>query len=78
MTDPVRRPETPKNRPPSRRVRMRAADLRPLQIWVPHTNDPEFIEELRRQAQALADHDPAGDEIMAEIEAGYEWPEWKD
>jgi len=57
---------------------MRAADLRPLQIWVPNTNDPEFVQELRRQAQALADHDPAGDEIMAEIEAGYEWPEWKD
>ena len=78
MTDPVRRTETPKNRAPSRRARMRAAGLKPLLVWVPDTKDPEFAEKLRQQAKALADHDPGGDEIMAEIEAGYEWPEWKE
>jgi hypothetical protein len=57
---------------------MRAAGLKPLLVWVPDTKDPEFAEKLRHQAKALADHDPGGDEIMAEIEAGYEWPEWKE
>jgi len=54
---------------------MRAQGLRPVQIWVPDTRSPDFAEKCRRQAQALAESDPAGDEVMAWIESVYEWPE---
>jgi hypothetical protein len=58
------------------RKRMRAQGLRPVQIWMQDTKSPEFIAKLKREAEILAVSDPAGDEIMAEIEAGYEWPEY--
>jgi AmiR/NasT family two-component response regulator len=58
------------------RERMRAQGLRPVQIWMQDTKSPEFIAKLKREAEILAVSDPAGDEIMAEIEAGYEWPEY--
>ena len=66
--------------PPSRRMagyreRMRAAGLRPVQIWVPDTRSPDFAETCRRQARAVAAGDPAGDEIMRFVAAVYEWPE---
>ncbi len=47
-----------------------------MQIWMQDTKSPEFIAKLKREAEILAVSDPAGDEIMAEIEAGYEWPEY--
>lgn len=59
----------------SYRQRMRAAGLRPVQIWVPDTRSPEYIEKVRQQCLAVAAHDPAGDEIMDWIEKVYEWPE---
>lgn len=37
-----------------RRDALRAAGLRPLQIWVPDTRRPGFREECRRQATAAA------------------------
>tara|TARA_R110002020_G_scaffold177219_4_gene369991 strand:+ start:217 stop:396 length:180 start_codon:yes stop_codon:yes gene_type:complete len=33
---------------------MRAAGLRPVQIWVPDTRRPDFAEECRRQARLVA------------------------
>ena len=57
------------------RQRMRAAGLRPVQIWVPDTRSPRFAEKCRRQARAVAAHDPAGDEIMRFVASVYEWPE---
>ncbi|MBV9289427.1 MAG: antitoxin MazE family protein [Hyphomicrobiales bacterium] len=59
----------------SYRQRMKAAGLRPVQIWVPDVNAPGFAEACRRQAQAVAAHDPAGDEIMRFVASVYEWPE---
>ncbi len=47
-----------------------------MQIWMHDTKSPAFIAKLTREAEILAVSDPAGDEIMAEIEAGYEWPEY--
>jgi hypothetical protein len=32
---------------------MRAAGLRPVQIWVPDTTRPDFAERLRRQIELL-------------------------
>jgi hypothetical protein len=57
------------------RQRMRAAGLRPVQIWVPDTRSPDFVEACRRQARAVAASDPAGDEIMRFVASVYEWPE---
>jgi len=54
---------------------MRAAGLRPVQIWVPDTRAPGFIEICHAQDRAVAAHDPGGDEIMGWIEEVYEWPE---
>ena len=54
---------------------MRAAGLRPLQIWVPDTRATGFAEKCHRQARAVAAGDPAGDEIMRFVASVYEWPE---
>jgi len=40
-----------------RRAAMRAAGLRPIQIWVPDTRRPGFAEECRRQALVVAQAD---------------------
>jgi len=37
-----------------RRDKLRAAGLRPVQIWVPDTRAPGFAEECRRQCRILA------------------------
>jgi hypothetical protein len=38
-----------------RRAKLRAAGLRPVQIWVPDTRRPDFISECRRQSRILRD-----------------------
>jgi hypothetical protein len=77
---PRKKAASPNRRMADYRARMRARGLRPVQIWAPDTRDPAFIARIRREVKALAAHDPAGDEVMREIEAGYEWPvyEWKE
>jgi hypothetical protein len=55
--------------PTSQRVRkrrdaMRAAGLRPIQIWVPDTRRPGFAAECRRQSGLVAAAD-AGDPQLA-------------
>jgi hypothetical protein len=57
------------------RQKMRAAGLRPVQLWVPDTRSPEFIEKCRLQSEAVAASDPAGDELMEWVESMYEWPD---
>jgi hypothetical protein len=37
-----------------RRDKMRAAGLRPVQLWVPDTRSPGFGPECRRQCEAIA------------------------
>jgi hypothetical protein len=54
------------------RSRLRAAGLRPVQIWVPDVRAPGFAEEMRRQSRLLAD-DPAEKEILAWIEQAADW-----
>ena len=76
-------PKTPASRSPipapqrmaTYRQRMRAAGLRPIQIWVPDSRDPAFAEKCRQQALAIAASDPAGDELMDFVDQVYEWPE---
>jgi hypothetical protein len=58
-----------------RRDALRAAGLRPVQIWVPDTRRPGFAEECRRQALIVAAADVADqdlevlvDQVLADIE----------
>ena len=59
----------------SYRQRMRAAGLRPVQIWVPDSDAPGFAAKCRRQARAIAAGDPAGDELMRFVAEVSEGPE---
>jgi hypothetical protein len=68
-------PAPPQKRMASYRQRMRAAGLRPVQIWVPDNRAPDFAEKCRAQARAIAAGDPAGDEIMHFVAGVFEWPE---
>jgi Antitoxin MazE-like len=47
--------------------KLRAAGLRPVQIWIPDTSAPGFATEAARQAKLLADWEasPAGHAEMA-------------
>jgi len=72
-------PRQTKTPPPKRmanyRQRMRAAGLRPVQIWVPDSRSPDFAKKCHRQARAVAANDPAGDELMRFVASVYQWPE---
>ena len=47
------------------RAGLRAAGLRPLQIWVPDTRRPGFAEECRRQSRLAAIADAADADLQA-------------
>jgi hypothetical protein len=57
------------------RQRMRAAGLRPVQIWVPDTRSPGFAAKCRQQARAIAAGDPAGDDIVRLVKRVQDWPD---
>jgi len=50
------------------RKRLRQQGLRPIQIWVPDVNSPEFAAEARRQSLAVA-NSPHAREDQAFIDA---------
>ena len=52
-----------------RRAALRAAGLRPVQIWVPDTRRPGFAEECRRQAQVIAQADAADRDLQDFMDA---------
>lgn len=52
-----------------RRDKLRAAGLRPVQIWVPDTRAPGFAEECRRQCLLLAAAGNIDRDIDAWVEA---------
>ncbi|MBI4984612.1 MAG: antitoxin MazE family protein [Rhodocyclales bacterium] len=54
------------------RERLRAAGLRPIQLWVPDTRAPGFVAECRKQSAALAG-DKAEAEAASFIEAVGDW-----
>jgi len=47
-----------------RRDLMRAAGLRPIQIWVPDTRRPSFAEECRRQSSLAAEADQGNPALL--------------
>ena len=57
------------------RTALRMAGLRPVQIWVPDTRQPQFAEECRRQSRLVTQADMAQtnmqqfmDEALADID----------
>lgn len=58
-----------------RREALRAAGLRPVQIWVPDTRQPGFAAECRRQS-ALLTADPQEDETLDWIERVADTQDW--
>lgn len=55
---------------------LRAAGLRPVQIWVPDTRQPSFATECRRQS-ALLRHDPDEHDLLNWLEAVADREEWQ-
>jgi hypothetical protein len=51
-----------KDRVRGHRARLRAQGLRPVQIWVPDVNSPEFAREAKRQSALVAASASAEDE----------------
>ncbi len=54
-----------------RRQALRAAGLRPVEIWVPDTRQPGFAEECRRQALAVAAADAADSQLGSFLDAAF-------
>ncbi|RYE34018.1 MAG: DUF3018 family protein [Hyphomicrobiales bacterium] len=55
-----------------RREALRAAGLRPVQIWLPDVRRPGFNEECRRQARLVAIGDRADRDLDAFLDAALE------
>lgn len=47
-----------------RRQALRAAGLRPVQLWVPDTRSPGFAEECRRQSLRVAQADLSDPDLL--------------
>lgn len=58
------------------RAQLRAAGLRPIQIWVPDTRRPGFAEECRRQSLSLRD-DPQEREVGEWLEQVVDTEGWE-
>ena len=58
------------------RDRLRAAGLRPVQIWVPDTRSSGFAKECRRQSLALQ-HDPQEADILNWLESAADTQGWQ-
>ncbi|QEL23055.1 DUF3018 family protein [Bosea sp. F3-2] len=65
-------PTSTARRVQKRRDALRAAGLRPVQIWVPDTRRAGFIEECRRQARLVAVSDSADRELDTFLDAALE------
>ena len=61
-----------------RRDAMRAAGLRPVQIWVPDTRRPGFSAECRRQSALVAQADQLDTDLSDFMDAAVaDLDEWK-
>jgi hypothetical protein len=69
------KPRTPQQRMASRRERLRAQGLRPVQFWVPDLRDPKVQADIRRQAKLMAQH-PENDAIDDWLDAIRDPSDW--
>ena len=67
-------PKSVRDKVRDHRARLRAAGLRPLQIWVPDVRSAAFQAEAHRQSQAVASSAAASDD-QAFIDAASDWGE---
>lgn len=58
------------------RAQLRAAGLRPVQLWVPDTRRPGFADECRRQSRLLRDDRQEG-ETLSWLEAVADTDGWE-
>ena len=70
------KPRTPQQRMASRRERLRAQGLRPVQFWVPDLRDPKVLAEIRREGAMMAKH-PDNDAVDDWIDQVVDWDAWK-
>jgi len=68
--------KTSADRVQKHRAGLRAAGLRPVQIWVPDTRSSGFANECRRQSLALQD-DPQEADILNWLEAAADTKGWE-
>ena len=69
------KPKTAQQRMQTRRKRLKAQGLRPIQHWVPDLRDAKVRAEIRRQASLLAKH-PENAAIDDWIEAVIDPRDW--
>ena len=62
-------PKSVSQRVQKRRDALRAAGLRPVQIWLPDTRSPGFAEECRRQSVAVAAADATDRDLDSFLDA---------
>jgi hypothetical protein len=69
------KPRTPQQRMASRRERLRAQGLRPVQHWVPDLRDPKVLAEIRREGAMLSKHpeDAAIDDWLDTVRDPEDW-----
>jgi len=69
------KPRTPQQRMASRRERLRAQGLRPVQHWVPDLRDPRVLAEIRREGAMLSKHpeDAAIDDWLDTVRDPKDW-----
>ena len=67
---------TPRQEMQRYRERLRAAGLRPVQVWVPDTSAPGFAEEARRQS-ILVSRSPEEQRVLDFVEANADLEEWQ-
>jgi hypothetical protein len=65
-------PKSNRERVAAHRDRLRKQGLRPIQIWVPDVNSPEFKAEARRQSREVA-RSPHEEEDQAFVDAVSDW-----
>lgn len=72
-------PSSSAERVRKRRAAMRAAGLRPIQIWVPDTRRPGFTDECRRQARIVAAADAMDEDLSSFLDGALHdvADEWK-
>jgi hypothetical protein len=56
-----------------RRSKLRAAGLRPIQIWVPDTRAPGFAEECRRQSHVIRESETDASRAKDEAWVAASW-----
>lgn len=59
---PAEKRKANRERVRAHRASMRAKGMKPVQIWVPDTNSPEYIAEARRQSRLAAESPHAAED----------------